>query len=333
MKRIKILISLLIITAIFTGGKNNNTVETPSGTKTDSKDIVVLYTNDVHCAFYGDIGYDGLSAYKKKLESESNHVFLVDNGDAVSGHLLDKLADGRSIVHLMNKTGYDVAIPGNHEFDNGAQNYIDLTKLMEFPVICCNFYDLRTGRTVFEPYIIKKAGDKKIAFVGVITPYPTTGSRAYLFQDEDKQPAYSFRGGKKDDEIYEEVQSAVNAANTKGADYTVLLSHLGINKNHSKYTSKDVIEHTDGIDAVLDAHSHSIVEMELVKNKNGENVILSQTGSRLKNIGKLTIGSDGKMKTELIGEFTEKDPDVTKTIDNIRTLTKEKYRNSILTTD
>ena len=67
------------------------------------------------------------------------------------------------------------------------------------------------------------------------------------------------------------------------------MSHLGTDGSSVPYTSSDLIVNTTGIDAVLDGHSHSVWEMELVQNAAGEDVILSSTGTKLNNVGSLVI--------------------------------------------
>ena len=88
--------------------------------------------------------------------------------------------------------------------------------------------------------------------------------------------------------------------NAEGVDYTFLIAHLGIEETTKPFTSVDVIYNTTGIDVVLDGHSHSTVPMELVKNKDREDVILTQTGTQFKSIGKLTLDQSGRISTELI---------------------------------
>ena len=53
-----------------------------------SNDIVILYTNDVHCAVDDNIGYAGLAAYKKEMQAAYNYVALVDCGDSVQGDVI-----------------------------------------------------------------------------------------------------------------------------------------------------------------------------------------------------------------------------------------------------
>lgn len=288
------------------------------------KNIVVLYSNDVHCSVDDHLGYAAMVKCKKDLEAEGNEVIMIDNGDAFQGGTMGAVTKGEAIVNIMNSMAYDIAIPGDHEFDYGMERFTYLTDKAAFPYISCNFTDLRTGKTVFEPYKIVEAGGRKLAFVGVTTPLTLTSSTPVYFQDEDGNYIYGFCGGEDGQELYDTVQKAVDDARAEGAEYCILMSHLGITGTDSPYMSTDVIENTTGIDAVLDGHSHSVVEMEKVKNAEGKEVLLSQAGYQLSYFGKLTIDPAGNLKTELIGEY-ERDESATAVIEE----EKSKY-NEIL---
>ena len=132
------------------------------------KDVVVLFTSDVHCGVDQGFGYAGLKAIRNQLEREGCHVLLVDNGDAMQGGPLGLLTQGGAMIEMMNRMGYDIAIPGNHDFDYGMERFLSLTEAADFPFICCNFN--REGQLVFPPYIIKEFDGVKLAFVGVTTP-------------------------------------------------------------------------------------------------------------------------------------------------------------------
>ncbi len=280
-----------------------------------SGDIVILYTNDIHCGIDENIGFDGLSAFKKELEQEGNAVILADAGDEVQGGILGTLSKGESIVNLMNEVGYDVAVPGNHDFDYGFEQFLKLKDQADFPYVCANLVDLKKLDTVLPPYTIIPAGGLNIAFVGATTPSTITTSSPSYFQNDKGEFIYGFMQSKDSVPFYESIQLAVDGAKKAGADYTILLSHLGIKEEASPFMSTELIQNTTGIDAVLDGHSHSIVEMEKVKNKDGADVLLTQTGTRLQAVGKLTISRSGDMKTELITEYDKKDTSITAAIE------------------
>ncbi len=289
-----------------------------TGSAEAAEDIIILYTNDVHCSVDENIGYDGLSAYKKELEASGYPVLLADAGDHIQGGSIGSINQGQSIINLMNKAGYDVATLGNHEFDYGMDRIFELTGKADYPYVCCNFKDSKTGELLYDPYTILEAGGKKIAFVGILTPETIVSSVPEFFIDKDGNRIYDFSETDGEKTFYETVQKAVDDARKEGADYCIALSHLGIDASSSPYTSSDVIKNTSGIDVVLDGHSHSVVEMEKVKNSDGKDVILTQTGTKLAAIGQLTIDKAGNMKTELIDDYEEKDAEITKAISDER---------------
>lgn len=315
--------------AAASAGTTDSSAETASA----NGNIVILYTNDVHCSIDGNIGYDGLAAYKKEMQKEGNAVFLVDDGDEIQGGTMGAITKGESIIKLMNATGYDLAIPGNHEFDYGIDQYMKLVGEADFPIISCNFEDLRTGELMLDPYVIEEIGGKRIGFVGATTPDTITSSTPTFFKDENGEFIYGFSQNEDGTKFYEAVQKAVDAVNAEGVDYTILIGHLGIEESSKPYTSVDVIRNTTGIDVVLDGHSHSTVPMEDVKNKDGEEVILTQTGSHLEAIGKLTIDVAGNIRSELVTDWTEKDPEVTQAIADEKAVFAEILSEKIISTD
>ena len=295
--------------------------------------IVILYTNDVHCAVDTGIGYAGLSAYKKKVEEEGNAVFLIDEGDAIQGGVFGSLTKGEAIINLMNDVGYNLAIPGNHEFDYGVERFRELAQIANFPYISCNFEDLKADDTVFDAYVIREIGGKKIGFIGVTTPETITATTPKSYQDENGDFIYSFLQGDGGTELYERIQAAVDTVNAEGVDYIFLLTHLGITESSGPYTSVNVIRNTTGIDAVIDGHSHSTVPMEMVRNKDGEQVVLTQTGSHFKAIGQMTIGQDGGIDTELITDWNQVDPEIIDAIAEERSVFEDVIADQISYSD
>ncbi|MEA5013924.1 MAG: bifunctional UDP-sugar hydrolase/5'-nucleotidase [Candidatus Limiplasma sp.] len=265
-----------------------------------TKDIVVVYVNDVHCGVDSNFGYAGLVSYRNKLLDEGNHVTMVDNGDAVQGEPIGTLSTGSYLIDIMNHVGFDLAVPGNHEFDYGMERFLELAQMAEFPYVAANFIDLRTGEPVFAPYKILEYDGVKVAYVGIVTPKTFTASTPAYFQDAEKNFIYSFCQGANGQELYDVVQAAVDAARAEGADYVVAMAHLGIAAEAAPWMSTDVILNTTGIDVMLDGHSHSVLESERVKNKEGKEVLLSSTGTKLENIGVLRISKDGTLSTSLL---------------------------------
>ena len=264
--------------------------------------IVVLYTNDVHCTNDDGSSYAAIASYKAQMEAEygTDNVTLVDNGDAIQGAALGSLSKGSWIVDIMNYVGYDIAIPGNHEFDFKMDTFLDIAKNQaDYTYLSCNFVDA-DGKSVLDAYKLVTYGDVDVAYVGISTPETLTKSAPAYFQNEAGEYIYGFCQGGNGKELYDQVQDTVDAARAAGADYVVAMAHLGEDAQSSPWMSTEVIANTTGIDVVLDGHSHTVEPAKTVKNADGEDVLLSQTGTKAENIGKLTIAEDGTMKTELV---------------------------------
>ena len=272
-------------------------------------DVVILHTNDIHCGISDNVGVARLSQYKKDLKKQGLAVLLADAGDAVQGAPIGKLSKGESIVNIMNAIGYDFLIPGNHEFDYGMEQFFKLNALQKTKYASCNFTDLRTGNLVLSPYKIVSAGGHKIAFVGVTTPETLATSTPKYFQDENGKFIYGFSEDDSGAKIYAAIQKAVDAAKAEGAEYVIVVGHLGVNGSIPKWSSITIAENTRGVTAIIDGHSHEQFESLMAKNKEGKDVLITQTGTKMQTVGKLVIHDDGTMTSTLEKDDTLPAPD------------------------
>lgn len=274
-----------------------------------SEDITILYTNDVHCGIEDFIGYAGLAAYKKNLVEQGKQVLLVDAGDIIQGAAIGSLSKGEYPIEIMNQVGYDVATMGNHEFDYGMDRFFELKDMAKFPFVSCNFMDLEKNERVFDAYQMFEFGETQVAFVGITTPKTITSSTPKYFQDDAGNFIYGFCQDESGQGLYDAVQTAVDEARAAGADYVIGLAHLGIVDSTTPWMSTEVIADTTGMDAMIDGHSHTVMEEEHVKNLEGKDVILTQTGTKLEQVGEMVINTEGKISSGLTAEFEEKDSD------------------------
>ena len=268
----------------------------------DTDTIVILYENDVHCAVEG---YSKLAAMKKELSETYTNVGVVSVGDFVQGGTLGAVSKGEYIVNLMNKVGYDAIALGNHEFDYQLPRLDELNAMSNTKFISCNFQKIGEDKSYFEPYTIVSYGSVDIAYIAITTPETINSSSPAQFKNDKDELIYTFNESK----LYDIVQTNINAAETAGADYVIALSHIGYDESGNLADITDVIENTDGFDVVLDAHSHSVIEEKVIKDKSGDDVLLTSTGTKFKYIGKLTI-KNGAFDTELIEveSYTKTDP-------------------------
>lgn len=267
-------------------------------------DVVILHTNDTHCGIEENMGYAGLVWYENQMKEETPYVTLVDAGDAIQGAPVGTLSEGEYLVQIMNKAGYDFAVPGNHEFDYGMEKLLGLSARLDCGYSACNFVNLPSKTQVFAPYRIMEYDDIQVAFVGVATPESITKSTPAYFQDQFGRYRFSFCEDETGEALYSQVQRAVDQARGEGADYVIMVGHLGDNGITEKWSSRSVIANTTGIDAAIDGHSHEVC-VENVPNESGEMVVLTQTGTKFANIGKLTITTDGQIQASHVSTVTD----------------------------
>ena len=286
----------------------------------DKADVTILYTNDVHTYIDNKSPkptYAAIAALKKSIEDTGRDVLLVDAGDHIQGTAYGSMDDGATIIELMNEAGYDLATPGNHEFDYGMARAKAVIQEADFPYVSCNWVDLHTGFNVLPSVKFFFVGGRKIAFVGVTTPETFTKSTpAYFMNDAQTKYIYDILGGEDGQKLYDAVQKAIDKAEFWGADTIIGLGHLGVDPSSSPWTSEEVIAHTHGFTAFIDGHSHTVMANKQVTDASGKAVTLTQTGSYFKNIGKMTVGADGTITTELIDTYEGLDAAVAATASN-----------------
>ena len=282
-------------------------------------DTIILFTNDVHCGIRDGWGYAGVADLKKSLEAEGNEVILVDAGDHVQGGPIGSLTHGEAIIDIMNFVGYDLATLGNHEFDYGMDRMFELVDMAEYPYVSANFMDLEENAPVLDAYKIFEANGKKIAFVGLSTPESITKSTPTYFMNEAGEYIYGFCQNDTGAGVYTAAQAAIDAAKAEGADYVIVVGHMGIDEQSQPWTAPEVIANVTGVDAFIDGHSHSVINGVEVTDKEGHTVLHGQTGTKLANVGKMTIKADGTLTMELlpVSEKVQDDPETDEFIKGI----------------
>ena len=283
--------------------KNYRKLKQEENSIIDEEDIIILHTNDVHCGLMDYIGYDGLMLYKRELQSKYKYVITVDAGDHIQGGAIGLLSKGLDIIDIMNKIGYDVVTLGNHEFDYGIEQLNLCNETLKSGYISSNYCFRKNKTSIFPPYKIIDAGDKKIGFIGVSTPQTLSKTYLHNIVDEDGKMVYDFLTENEGKELFDNVQNYIDEVRKKGANYVIILSHLG-NEGDSleQYTSNGLLSHINGIDALIDGHSHKIYNTTS-KDKDKKEIPLAQTGTKLLNLGIMKIKSDGTILSEILSEI------------------------------
>ena len=281
------------------------------GPKPVDKDISIIYTTDVHCGLTDKLGYASVVDYKKNLE-KNNYVALVDSGDFLQGDYVGAISEGKYIVDVMNYAKYDIATLGNHEFDYGIDVLSQRISEFHGDIVSCNVsytgsHENKLNKV--KPYVIKKYGNRSVGFVGITTPQTLTASNPKNFMEDD-EIVYDFASSTVE-HFFELVQKNIDDCKRAGADYIILLSHLGSKDVYKPYTSIELIEKTSGYIAVLDGHSHSDLAWTTeYKNKDGETVYLVDTGYKLNEFASFTIKLDGSYSYEYITEYQNIDKEM-----------------------
>ncbi len=281
------------------------------------KSIVILYENDVHC---GIDGYTKMAGLRDAINnSDTAYAAVVCCGDFLQGNTTGAISKGQYIADIMRLMDYHALTLGNHEFDYGVPRLKELLEQVGTPVACANFFEAGEPQPVYAPYVIHQYGNKKIAYVGACTP-ETMILEGYSFYDTNGILLYDL----KPKTFYELIQQAVDAARTEGADYVVLLSHVGETVQSMGFSSHRLVNHLRGIDVVLDGHSHSIIECDKATDLDGKEITVTQTGTQFANVGKLLITPDGRFITQLIKskDIPYENAKITATIDSIHQMVK-----------
>ena len=312
-KNKKILVPFIIAAALVIAALLWNVEEKK---KIPEKDVAIIYTNDIHTYIKNrdpndekkakNFSYFVISALKEDIEAQGKEVILADAGDHIQGTAYGDMDKGATIIQMMNETGYDIATVGNHEFDYGIARLLELINKAEFSYLSCNFYETDDGELVLPAYKIIEKGGVKIAFIGISTPESITKSTPTFFMDRNDNLLYNFYSGEDGSDLYKSAQNAIDEAKPQ-ADYVIALGHLGVDLSSVPFTSRELIQHTHGLDAFIDGHSHTLIEHEYVQDSKGKDVLLTQTGAYFKGVGIMNITKDGQITTEILHEYERQD--------------------------
>ncbi len=313
-------ISLVLLLSLSLFGCNTATTSSePIVDTTSSEEITIVYTNDIH-GYIANVSKDSdgneidglrlskVTALVNEMKDNGKNVLLVDAGDEVQGDIYGAMDEGETVISIMNAAGYDLATPGNHDFDYGMFRFMQIVDKANFDYISCNFKSTETQDTVFPASKIFDIGGKKIAFIGITTPETMSTTSPAYFQNASHEYIYSIDGQNNPEELYESVQNAIDEVRDT-VDVVIALGHIGVGleAESAKMSSEFIIANTSGLDAFIDGHSHTVIEDKRITDLSGHDVVLTQTGCYLENVGMMTISTDGTIQTELISNLETED--------------------------
>jgi 5'-nucleotidase len=250
---------------------------------------VILHNNDTHSrieplpdnapSYAGRGGVVRQNAYVEDVRNENPNVLLFHSGDFVQGTPYFNLFKGQAEIACMNFMKYDAACLGNHEFDNGLNNLAEMAQAAEFPIVATNLDFTGTPLAgLTHKYIILHRGKLKIGVIGLtvspdgLVAKSNYGEMKYL---DPVQTANETAKMLKDKEL---------------CDLVICLSHLGYNADEKEFGDITLAGESENIDVILGGHSHTFLRFaDRRLNKNGQEVIINQTGDRGIYMGRLDI--------------------------------------------
>ena len=335
LKKIMIAAALLVLTAGLaacgqpaseTGSASAS--EASSAASLDTARFVILHTNDIHGhveAADNCLGIAAVGQLKKDFEEQGYDVLLLDAGDMLQGNTFANYTEGKDLVKLMNMVGYDAMALGNHEFDYGADVLEQRMSEMDFPALAANITVKSTGKPFAETNAVFTLSDgTKVGVFGLDTPTTVTASRP------SNTAGLSFTGG---EELFSVVQAQIDELKEKGCSVIVCLGHLGEGAIDRGNSAEDIVANTKGLTVMIDGHDHR-VENQIVKDLDGNDVPIAETGCFLKNIGVLTFenGMFTESLTE-VGAYTGSDPELAKAVEEISAKIEEALGEKVAVAD
>lgn len=289
---------------------------------------VIIHTNDVHG---GDVAVEGVSIgtagvlqLVNEYKAAGADVILISAGDAIQGDPLVNISKGKTAIEFMNLAGYDMIVPGNHEYDFGYDVIAELEDIANFPFISANIIDKKTGLTEYKGNIIFETALGKVGVFGISTPETLTKA------NPNNVASLNFLSG---EEMYKVAQKQVDELKAAGAKVIICVAHLGIDEGSAPNRSTDLLDKVTGIDLMIDGHSHSLLNGEVYK----ETVLVS-TGSRLSNVGVVILdGANVEAKLVTATAFNRVDETVNEVINKraaeIDLLLSEKFATTEILLD
>ena len=328
-KIISLLLSIMMVFFLMSCGSNTATtastetaVAVAHEKKNPDKNVTLLVTSDIHGGVEDNFTLAGVVEKRKEYEQKGDYTVLIDDGDLFQGGLLSSVSKGEDLIDIANVAGYDVMTFGNHEFDYGMEKFLSNANKLKCGYISCNFN--KDGKLIFKPYVIKEFGGSKIAFIGINTPDSLTTSTPKYFQDASGKYIYNFYEGNDGETLYNKIQETVDSARNEGADFVVVVGHIGNKETSGPYKYTDIIPKVTGIDVFLDGHSHDTDQVNM-KDKEGHNVFRMGVGTKLECLGVVTITPAGTIEHELLSyQKPEESEEVVKYDNAVSQLIKEK---------
>ena len=240
-------------------------------TADDKVRLKLLCINDFHGSILQTVEFAGrpvggaacLAAWLKEREAAWANTLKISAGDAIgASQPISALFGDEPTIELLNAMGFDLACPGNHEFDRG---FAEMKRLYRggqtdatgnfagasFPLLAANIVDAKSGIPVLPPYTIMDIESVPVAFIGAVT---------------SETPSIVMAGSVKGLSFLSPVE-AINGYVSKilkeGVKSIVVIAHEGGAQNADGRIVGPIAEIARGlngaVDLIISGHSHTLL--------------------------------------------------------------------------
>ena len=246
--------------------------------------LTILHSNDLHGDFLPQEiesvqtgGISRLSGYVKQARAAAKGGLIYAlAGDMFRGSIIDSEYRGLSTIDLVNVLDPDIATVGNHEVDYGLAHLLFLERCATFPIINANLFITMNNTRLFQPYLTCKVGGLNVLFIGILTDEVIASTKQEkvigAFVDIE--------------EAAREVGIICDNYRTRHTDLTVLLTHIGLEKDRELAA---LLDPDFGVDLIIGGHSHTFMEEPEVVN--GIPIVQAGCGTGVIGRLELTVGT------------------------------------------
>lgn len=296
----------------------------------DSARVTILHTNDLHGHVSAWQGWEGQLAGKKlggmavlatvvkqvRGSVGAEHVLVVDAGDTLSDTMLAVETQGRAMIQLMNRIGYDAMVIGNHGPDFTMETLHQRIREASFAILAANLIDAETEQVVLQPAVMHEKGGVKVGILGLA--YPHTA----LTTQQSNLAGVRFLAAA------ETAHRWVPQLRSQGAQVIVVLSHLGLGADIK------LAREIGDIDVIVGGHSHNRIDVPIQIGR----TLIVQAGAHGSDLGRLDlVVRDGHVQSHhgdlmlLDNDVYVPDSEIAALVEQLREPYREKLEAGVFT--
>jgi 5'-nucleotidase len=241
--------------------------------------LTIIHINDRHGRTDAE---PYISQIAKDIKAGGGNVLILDAGDSLHGQTVTNLSKGETMVSIMNAVGYDAMVLGNHEFNYGVDRLLELSEMMDFPLLAANV-KTADGDNLFQSCEIFPMNGITVGVFGLITPETLTKVDPRIVEGLIFESPVGV------------AENMVEALKKENCDIIIALTHLGIDEATLPSNRSEALATVSGIDVIIDGHSHTVLE----NGKTSGSALIAQTGAFGSHIGivEITMASGKINKT------------------------------------